>query len=85
MSLTFEWDSRKAALNRRKHRVAFDEAVTAFGDPMGRIESDPRHSVGEDRLVLLGTAAGGNVYGPRRLTHSCDQRPACYAPRARRL
>ena len=57
MSLTFEWDPRKAASNRAKHRISFDEAVTAFGDPLGRVESDPRHSAGEERLVLLGISA----------------------------
>jgi len=32
--LAFEWDPRKAALNLAKHKVSFDEAVTAFGDPL---------------------------------------------------
>jgi uncharacterized DUF497 family protein len=37
-----------------KHGVSFDEARTVFGDPLGRIADDPRHSVGEVRYVLLG-------------------------------
>lgn len=37
-----------------KHKVSFDEAATVFGDPLGRIADDPRHSAGEERLVLLG-------------------------------
>lgn len=61
MALTFEWDSRKAAANRVKHRVSFEEAITAFGDPLGRIRSDPRHSVGEERLALLGQSAAGRL------------------------
>jgi uncharacterized DUF497 family protein len=52
--LTFEWDPRKAALNLVKHKVSFDEAVTAFGDPLGQIIDDPRHSADEERFVLLG-------------------------------
>jgi uncharacterized DUF497 family protein len=52
--LAFEWDPRKAALNRAKHAVSFDEAVTAFGDPLAQIIDDPDHSVGEQRAVLLG-------------------------------
>jgi uncharacterized DUF497 family protein len=52
--LAFEWDPRKAALNLAKHKVSFDEAVTAFGDPCGRIIDDPHHSAGERRFVLLG-------------------------------
>jgi len=54
MAFTFEWDPRKEVANRKKHNVGFDEAVTAFGDPLGRIVDDPRHSRGEVRLTLLG-------------------------------
>ena len=54
MVLRFEWDPRKAARNLAKHGVPFEEAATAFGDPLGRITSDPRHSVDEERFVLLG-------------------------------
>lgn len=53
-SLRFEWDPRKAAANIVKHKVSFQEAVTVFGDPLGRIAEDPRHSEGEERYVLLG-------------------------------
>jgi len=52
--LTFEWDPHKAALNLVKHKVSFEEAVTAFGDPLGQIIDDPRHSADEERFVLLG-------------------------------
>lgn len=31
-----------------------EEASTVFGDPLGRITDDPRHSEGEERFVLLG-------------------------------
>lgn len=53
MALTFEWDTEKAARNMAKHGVSFDEAATVFADPLGRLVDDPRHSVGEERLVLL--------------------------------
>ncbi len=61
MALTFEWDPRKDAENRKKHDVAFDEARTVFADPLGRIVDDPRHSKGEVRMTLLGLS------GRRRL------------------
>ena len=44
MSLTFEWDDRKAAANRRKHGVSFADAATAFGDPLSITIADPDHS-----------------------------------------
>lgn len=53
-TLRFEWDARKAAANHAKHRVSFEEAVSVFGDALGRITDDPRHSEGEERYVLLG-------------------------------
>jgi uncharacterized protein len=54
LALEFEWDARKAAANLAKHEVSFQEAATVFGDPLGRIIADPRHSSEEERLVLLG-------------------------------
>jgi len=52
--LAFAWNPRKAALNLAKHKVSFEEAVTAFGDPLGQMIDDPRHSADEERFVLLG-------------------------------
>lgn len=52
--LEFEWDSRKASWNHRKHGVSFDEAKTAFLDENARLMSDPEHSDDEERFVLLG-------------------------------
>jgi len=52
--LRFEWHGPKAAANRAKHKVTFEEAKTVFGDPLGRITDDPRHSEGEERCALLG-------------------------------
>jgi len=43
-----------------------DEAATAFGDPLGRIVDDPRHSTAEPRLVLLGYSVSD------RLLASCS-------------
>lgn len=54
LELEFEWDPLKAAANLAKHRVSFEAAATVFGDPLGRIVADPRHSTEEERFVLLG-------------------------------
>lgn len=50
----FSWRASKAAENRAKHKITFEEAATVFGDPLGRIVDDPRHSESEERFVLLG-------------------------------
>ena len=52
--LRFEWHGPKAAANRAKHKITFEEAKTVFGDPLGRLTDDPRHSAGEERFALLG-------------------------------
>jgi hypothetical protein len=54
VALRFEWDPEKAVGNLAKHGVSFEEAATVFGDPLGRIVDDPRHSADERRHVLLG-------------------------------
>jgi uncharacterized DUF497 family protein len=52
--MEFEWDRLKAAQNRKKHRVSFDEAVTVFYDPLAATFNDPNHSVGKSRLITIG-------------------------------
>jgi uncharacterized DUF497 family protein len=57
MSLTFEWDSKKAESNLAKHGVSFEEAATAFGDTLSVTIPDPAHSEGERRFILIGMTA----------------------------
>ena len=52
--MEFEWDPIKAAANLAKHEVSFEDAATIFGDPLGWVVTDPRHSLEEQRFVLLG-------------------------------
>ncbi len=61
MPYQFEWDAEKAAANLRKHGVSFDEAVTAFGDPLSVLLPDPDHSVGEARYLVLGLSTKGRL------------------------
>lgn len=56
MKLRFEWDNRKAAANRRKHRVGFDEASTVFDDALARIFDDVEHSTDEGREIIIGNS-----------------------------
>ena len=32
--MTYEWDAKKAKVNRRKHRISFEDAATVFLDPL---------------------------------------------------
>ena len=53
-SLKFEWDPDKAEANRKKHKIAFEEAVSEFSDENAMIIPDPDNSDDEERFVLLG-------------------------------
>ena len=57
MAKTFEWDPLKARINLNKHGVSFDEAVTAFKDPLSDTTLDSDHSSREVRFVMLGLSA----------------------------
>jgi uncharacterized DUF497 family protein len=57
--VVFEWDTRKAAENIRKHNVSFNEATTVFGDFFGSTASDPDHSVEENRYITVGLSNRG--------------------------
>jgi len=52
--LHFEWDSRKDAFNRRKHKITFEEASTVFLDQNAHLYYDPDHSEDEDRYLIHG-------------------------------
>jgi len=52
--MDFEWDSAKAAANRRKHRVSFEEGQTIFGPAQPEIFEDEAHSDDELRFVAIG-------------------------------
>ena len=61
MGLLFEWDPKKPRQNIRAHGVSFDEASTAFRDPLSKTIDDPLHSVGEERFVLIGHSIRGRL------------------------
>lgn len=67
MDSVFEWDEGKNGANRRKHRVSFEEARSAFLDENARVLPDPEHSEEEDRFVLLGMSASLRIL----LVHHC--------------
>jgi len=59
--IDFEWDPDKDAANIRKHRVAFSEAATVFGDPLGLSAYDPDHSRQENRFITIGQSMFGRL------------------------
>ncbi len=61
MSLQFEWNDKKAQLNKRKHKLTFEEASTTFGDPLSITIPDAVHSIGEDRFITIGTSINNRL------------------------
>ena len=52
--ITFEWDPAKAASNKRKHRVSFEEAQSVFFDEFAVQFFDEENSHSENRFLMLG-------------------------------
>ena len=59
--MKFEWDPKKAASNLSKHRVAFDEALTVFTDPLAKIFDDEDHSVEQRREIIIGHSVNSRL------------------------
>ncbi|HEX9736382.1 MAG TPA: BrnT family toxin [Thermoanaerobaculia bacterium] len=59
--MEFEWDPGKAGSNLDKHGVSFDEAETVFADPLFLTFADPDHSIGENRLIIMGESSEGRL------------------------
>jgi uncharacterized protein len=59
--MAFEWDIEKADRNLKKHGVPFDEAASAFADPLSMTYDDPDHSWEEERYLTIGTSRSGRL------------------------
>lgn len=55
--ISFEWDTKKAEANYRKHKVDFKEASTVFYDPHALVIDDEGHSYNENRYIILGVSS----------------------------
>jgi uncharacterized protein len=57
----FEWDPAKARNNVLKHRVTFEEALTAFADSRGLDGVDANHSLVEERRLRVAATEEGRI------------------------
>ena len=55
--IDFVWDTRKNAINKKKHGISFEEARDVFYDENAIRYFDPDHSEEEDRFLMLGMSA----------------------------
>ncbi len=61
MPLSFEWDTRKAGSNAKKHGTSFEEASTVFADRLSLTIHDPAHSGVEACFVTMGRSHDGRL------------------------
>lgn len=58
--MEYEWDSSKAAVNFKKHKVRFSDAALALEDPAARTMPDP-DGVSEERFISLAADPVGRI------------------------
>jgi len=61
MKIVFDWNRRKAHINRQKHKVSFEEASGIFIDPFVFTSRDEHHSDQEERLLSVGVSQSGRL------------------------
>jgi len=61
MALSFEWDEQKNEINKKKHKISFEEAQTVFFDDEAKLIGDPDHSEEEERFIILGMSNRANL------------------------
>jgi uncharacterized protein len=59
--MKFAWNPDKARKNLINHGVLFREATTVFDDALSITFPDPKHSIGEERLVIIGQSVNGRI------------------------
>ncbi len=60
--ISFEWDKAKAASNKKKHGVSFEEAKSVFFDEFALQFYDSDSSdLEEDRFLMLGQSSEARV------------------------
>lgn len=60
-TIQFEWDNNKNAINKKKHKISFEEASTVFYDDRAILFDDPEHSSEEDRFLIIGTTMSSKI------------------------
>ncbi|TXH69515.1 MAG: BrnT family toxin [Thiothrix sp.] len=59
--MQFEWDTKKAATNLKKHGISFEEAKSVFYDEFAVQFYDDGHSDDEDRFLMLGLSCESKI------------------------
>lgn len=60
-TIKFEWDENKNEINKKKHKISFEEAQSVFYDAEALVIDDPEHSTEEERFIILGMSKKANL------------------------
>lgn len=61
--MIYEWDTNKAEINLKNHKVSFEEATLIFEDFFALEQFDDEHSTAdEQRFIRLGLANGSVLF-----------------------
>ncbi|MGN1442729.1 MAG: BrnT family toxin [Acutalibacteraceae bacterium] len=60
-TIKFEWNENKNEINKKKHKISFEEAKTVFYDSQALVITDPEHSQEEERFIILGLSQKANL------------------------
>ena len=55
--IKFEWDENKNEINKKKHKISFEEVY----DEEALLIDDPEHSQEEERFIILGLSTKANL------------------------
>jgi uncharacterized DUF497 family protein len=56
--MNITWDTAKERINIEKHGVSFTQAAYVYQDPERLERYDSKHSVDENRWIIIGSAQG---------------------------
>jgi len=59
--MKFVWDPEKDLINRKKHGIAFNEAIEVFNDPLHLSSIDHRFGYFEERWATVGKVSGVGI------------------------
>jgi|TARA_B100000315_G_scaffold215359_1_gene214601 hypothetical protein len=76
LQYNFEWDKNKARVNKKKHKVNFENAATIFKDPRAISLLDDLHSNKEDRWVTMGLSQNGPLLVVHHTYNQIDNKTA---------
>ena len=60
-TIDFEWDENKNAINKKKHKISFEETQTVFYDETALLIDCPEHSQEEERFIIMGLSQKANL------------------------